>query len=71
MVQFTKIELKGLLTDSVETDFSSYRKLSTKVLTEDGKVVGKFSTHGVGVTEHNRRVLAVFKQKISKSKKND
>jgi len=71
MVQFTKIELKGLLIDTVETDFSSYRKLSTKVLTEDGKVVGKFSTHGVGMKEHNRRVSAVLKQTISKRKKND
>ncbi len=69
MVQFTKIELKGLHTDTVDAAFG--RKLSTKVLNEDGKIVGRFSTHGIGINEHNRRAAAVLKQTISRRNKND
>jgi len=70
MARFTKIDLGELMIDA-PPEMMIGNKLSTKILNDQGNLVGRFSTHGVGMTEHNRRLNSVLKRTISRRRKDD
>ena len=57
-----KVALRGLRFEAVKSYVNT--QLSTCIKNNEGQVVGKFVTSGVGFIEHNRRFKAVVKKTL-------
>ena len=63
MATKTKVSLKGLKTQLVTSGYGM-RGLKSKVTNSQGSYVGSFTTSGVGLEEHMRRLKAITKTTI-------
>ena len=57
-----KVALRGLRFEAVKSYVNT--QLSTCIKNNEGQVVGRFATSGVGFIEHNRRFKAVVKKTL-------
>ena len=58
-----KVALRGLRFEPVKAAYVN-TQLATYIKNNEGQVVGKFVTSGVGLIEHNRRFKAVVKKTL-------
>jgi len=58
-----KVGLRGLRFEMVKVGHP-HVQLATRIKNNEGYVVGKFVTSGVGLIEHNRRFKAVVKKTL-------
>ena len=63
MVHKTKVSLRGLKTQIATVGYGM-RELKSKITNSQGSYVGTFTTNGVGLAEHKRRLKALAKDKI-------
>jgi len=63
MATKTKVSLRGLKTQLVTSGYGM-RELKSKVTNSQGNYVGSFTTSGIGLEEHKRRLKAFAKDKI-------
>tara|TARA_R110000824_G_C15182232_1_gene673891 strand:+ start:71 stop:289 length:219 start_codon:yes stop_codon:yes gene_type:complete len=63
MVHKVKVSLRGLKTQIVTSGYGM-RELKSKVTNSQGSYVGSFTTSGVGLQEHQRRLEAIKKDTV-------
>ena len=63
MVHKTKVALRGLKSQIVTVGYGM-REMKSKITNSQGSYVGSFTTSGVGLEEHMRRLKAITKTTI-------
>ena len=63
MVHKTKVSLRGLKSQVVTVGYGM-REMKSKITNSQGSYVGTFTTNGVGLEEHRRRLKAIAKDKV-------
>jgi len=67
MVHKTKVALRGLKSQVVTTGYGM-REMKSKITNSQGNYVGSFTTSGVGLEEHRRRLKAIAKTTVKSIK---
>jgi len=67
MVHKTKVSLRGLKTQIATVGYGM-RELKSKITNSQGSYVGTFTTNGVGLEEHRRRLKAIAKTTVKSIK---
>ena len=67
MVHKTKVSLRGLKTQIVTSGYGM-RETKSKITNSQGSYVGTFTTNGVGLEEHRRRLKAIAKTTVKSIK---
>ena len=63
MVHKTKVSLRGLKSQVMTAGYGM-REMKSKITNSQGSYVGTFTTNGVGLAEHKRRLKAIAKDKV-------
>ena len=67
MVHKVKVSLRGLKSQFVTSGYG-VRELKSKITNSQGSYVGSFTTSGVGLEEHKRRLKAIAKPTVKSIK---
>ena len=67
MVHKTKVALRGLKSQVVTAGYGM-REMKSKITNSQGSYVGTFTTNGVGLEEHRRRLKAIAKTTVKSIK---
>ena len=67
MVHKVKVSLRGLKSQVVAVGYGM-RELKSKITNSQGSYVGTFTTSGVGLEEHRRRLKAIAKPTVKSIK---